>query len=506
MADTLTIHSPASGERVGEVPVATREEVVAAVARARAAQAAWAARSVEARCAVLRDVRAAILEDRDAIVNLVARESGKPRHEALLHEVMAPLELLTRFTDAAPGILAPTAIPLRLMKHRASWIHYAPRGVVGIIGPWNFPHNIPFGGAAMALLAGNGVVMKPSEFTPLVAQHVHGLYLRAGVPADLFQLVHGPGEVGAAVIEAGVDMVAFTGSVATGRRVGALCGERVIPCVLELGGKAPALVLDDADLARAVQAVLWGAFANCGQVCASVERVLVHASLYESFVERLVAAARTLRLGDPARSADVDLGPLQNARQRDVVEALVADAVAKGATVRCGGARPEGLDGLYMLPTVLTDVTRDMDIATREIFGPVVTVQPLPDDAAMIAEANDSHLGLLAYVFSRDPLRAQQVAEQLEAGTVMVNDVIVSHAMPETPWAGVKQSGIGSTHGEDALRQMCQLRHVNVDALPWLTRERWWFPYRAPDLGLFGRALAALYGRGVQRWRGLFGR
>jgi succinate-semialdehyde dehydrogenase/glutarate-semialdehyde dehydrogenase len=464
---------------------------------------AWGARSVEARCAVLRDVRAAILDDRDALVDLIARESGKPRHEALLHEVMAPLELLTTFTDAAPRLLAPTPIPLRLMKHRGSWLHYVPRGVVGVIGPWNFPHNIPFGAAAMALLAGNGVVLKPSEFTPLVARHVHALYLRAGVPEDLFQLVQGPGEVGAVLIEAGVDMVTFTGSVATGRRVGALCGARIVPCVLELGGKAPALVLEDADLDRAVHAVLWGAFANCGQVCASVERVLVHTSLYEPFVERLVAGVRALRLGDPVRSAEVDHGPLQKARQRDVVEALVADAVAKGATVRCGGARPEGLDGLYLLPTVLTGVTRDMDIATREIFGPVVTVQPMPDDAAMIAETNDSHLGLLAYVFSRDPDRAARVAEQLAAGTVMVNDVITSHAMPETPWAGVKQSGIGSTHGEEGLRQMCQVRHVNVDVLPWLTRERWWFPYRAPDLRLLGRALAALYGRGMQRWRGL---
>ncbi len=505
MADTLVIRSPASGSLVGDVPVSTREEVFDAVARARAAQAAWGARTLAARCAVLRDVRAAILDDRDAIVDLLARESGKPRHEALLHEVMAPLELLTYFTEAAPRILAPTPIPMRLMKHRGSWLHYAPRGVVGIIGPWNFPHNLPFGGAAMALLAGNGVVLKPSEYTPLIARHIHALYLRAGVPADLFQLVQGPGDVGAAVIEAGVDMVEFTGSVATGRRVGAMCGERVIPCVLELGGKAPALVLDDADLDRAVQAVLWGAFANCGQVCASVERVLVHASHYERFVARLVEGARALRLGDPSTTGDIDLGPLQNARQRAVVEALVADAVAKGATVRCGGGRPEGLEGLFHLPTVLTDVTPDMHIATREIFGPVVTVAPMDDDDAMVAAANDSHLGLLAYVFSRDPDRAQRVAERLVAGTVMVNDVISSHAMAETPWAGLKQSGVGATHGDEGLRQMCQTRHVNVDVLPWVARERWWFPYHGADLGLFGRALAALYGTGMQRWRALFG-
>ncbi len=485
--------------------VSTPDEVRAAVARARAAQPAWSARSIAERCAVLLEVRESILSHGREIVALVAKESGKPQHEGLLHEVMAPLELITYFCENAERVLAPAPIPMHLTKHRASYLHYVPRGVVGIIGPWNFPHNLPFGGAVMALLAGNAVVMKPSEYTPLIAAYVHGLYVEAGVPADLFQLVQGRGDVGATLIDAGVDMVEFTGSVATGKKVGAMCAERVIPCVLELGGKAPALVLADADLDRALAAVTWGGFANAGQVCASIERVLVHERLYDRFVEGLVTRVKALRTGDASASDDIDLGPLQNARQRDIVEARVNDAVAKGARVLCGGHRIEG-PGHFYAPTVLADVTTDMDIVNLETFGPVLPVMRFSDEEAMITEANRSHLGLLGYVFCKDAERGRRVAERIACGTVMVNDVIASHAMAETPWGGLKQSGIGVTHSDEGLRHMCQQRHVNHDLVPWMSSEPWWYPYRPQDLPRFEKALGALYGQGLAgKLRRLFG-
>lgn len=495
-ADRLVIHSPANGQLVGEVAITSPAGVRDAVARAREAQKAWGARSLQDRCRVMRDVRAHVLANTDAIVAMVAKENGKPPHEGLLHEVMAPLELLTYFTDEAERILAPKAIALRLLKHRASYIHYVPRGVVGIVGPWNFPHNIPFGGAAMALIAGNAAVIKPSEFTPLVAQLVHRLWLEAGVPADVLQVVYGYGDVGAALIDSGVDMIEFTGSVATGRKVAAACGERLIPCVLELGGKAPALVLPDANVERALEAVTWGGLANAGQVCASVERLLVHDAIYDRFVPRLVEKVKALRVGDPTAGPEIDVGPLVNERQRQIVERLVDDAVAKGAKVACGGQRVD-LPGLYYAPTVLLDVTEDMDVVNKETFGPVIPVMRLRDEDAMIAEANRSHLGLLAYVFTKDAARGRRVAERIEAGTVMVNDVIATHAMAETPWGGVKASGVGHTHGDDGLRHMCQARHVNYDALPWANRELWWYPYAAKNVPLLKKSLAVLYGRGI---------
>ncbi|MBM4391214.1 MAG: aldehyde dehydrogenase family protein [Deltaproteobacteria bacterium] len=496
----LVVRSPANGEVVGEVPISTSDEVRAAVARARAAQGAWAARPIRERMGVLLKVRELLLGDLDKIVALSARENGKPRHEGLLHEGFAPLELLTYFGTEAERILEPQPIPLRLLKHRASYIHYVPRGVVAIIAPWNFPHHLAFGGAAMALVAGNAVVIKPSEFTPLITQHVRELYVKAGVPPECIEVVYGHGDTGATLIDSGVDMVEFTGSVATGKKVAAMCGERLIPCVLELGGKAPALVLDDADQERALHATLWGGFANAGQVCASIERLLVHQKVYDSFVPRLVERVKALRMGDASASAEVDIGPLVNQRQLEIVERLVDDAVRKGATVACGGKRVDG-PGYFFEPTVLLDVTTEMDIVNRETFGPVVPVMKMPGEAEMVAEANRSHLGLLAYVFTRDGERGRRVAEQIRCGTVMVNDVIASAAMAETPWGGLKQSGLGHTHSDDGLRHMCEARHVNYDLLPWLKKELWWYPYNEKDVGMLRRMMNLLYGRGLNRFR-----
>ncbi len=495
----LVVRSPANGEVVGEVPISSADDVRAAVARARAAQPAWAARPIRERMEILLKVRELVLADLDNIVALSARENGKPRHEGLLHEGFAPLELLTYFGSEAERILEPQPIPLRLLKHRASYIHYVPRGVVAIIAPWNFPHHLAFGGAAMALVAGNAVVIKPSEFTPLITQHVRELYVKAGVPSACIEVVYGHGDAGATLIDSGVDMVEFTGSVATGKKVAAMCGERLIPCVLELGGKAPALVMDDADKERALHAVLWGGFANAGQVCASIERLLVDQKVYDAFVPRLVEHVKALRMGDASASADVDIGPLVNQRQLEIVERLVDDAVKKGATVACGGKRVDG-PGYFFEPTVLLDVTTEMDIVNKECFGPVVPVMKLHGETEMIAEANRSHLGLLAYVFTRNGERGRRVAEQIRCGTVMVNDVIASAAMAETPWGGLKQSGLGHTHSDDGLRHMCEARHVNYDILPWLKKELWWYPYNAKDVPMLRRMMNLLYGKGLKRF------
>ncbi len=497
-APSLRIHSPANGSFVGEVLIDTPESVRAAVERARRAQPAWGARSIAERCAVMLKVRQAILEHTDEIVENAAKENGKPRHEGLLHEVMTQLELISYFAAESERILAPEPIPLRLLKHRASYIHFQPRGVCAIISPWNFPNHMGFGGAAMALFAGNSVIVKPSEFTPLSAQILRRIYVEAGIPEGCIQVVNGYGDVGAALIDAGVDFVEFTGSVGTGKKVAQMCGERLIPCVLELGGKAPALVMDDADLSRSLNAVLWGGYANAGQVCASIERLVVHEKVYDRFVPALVEKVKALRVGDASASSDVDVGPLVNQRQLDIVSRLVDDAVARGARVACGGHRIEG-PGLFYAPTVLLDCTPEMEILNKETFGPVVPVMKVGSEAEAILEANRSHLGLLAYVFTKSGARGRRIAEQIRAGTVMVNDVIATAAAAETPWGGVKQSGIGVAHSDLGLRHMCEARHVNYDATPWLSRELWWYPYEAKSLPVLRRMLHALYGRGLNR-------
>ena len=296
-----------------------------------------------------------IIERTDEICNLLSKEQGKPKIEAMVHEVANLVDLIHYFTSEADRILSLSEpIPLHLLKHRASYLHWAPRGVVGIIGPWNFPFNICNAPAVVALIAGNGVLVKPSEYTPLIQDLAKDIFVEGGVPEDLFQVVHGYAETGAAVID-NVDMIEFTGSVATGRKVAAQCGERLIPCVTGFGGKAPALVLPDANLDRTAGALAWGGFATGGQVCASVERVLVHRSVVSPLLDKLLPMIQALQPGNTQADDAVQIGPLNNRRQRDMSSRGVEDAVAKGAKVLVGGhtidgpsvpsSRPTGLDG-----------------------------------------------------------------------------------------------------------------------------------------------------------------
>jgi acyl-CoA reductase-like NAD-dependent aldehyde dehydrogenase len=496
-AGKITSINPATGAPLGEVPEQGPAEVRAAVEAARHAQRAWGALPIDERARRVQRFADVLMDRAEEVIDLLVREGGKTRLEALGMEVIVVADLVRYFAKHAPRMLAPEPIPLHLLKHRASYLHFVPRGVIGIIAPWNFPFSIPIGETVMSLIAGNGVVLKPSEVTPLIAHKARELYLAAELPADLFQVVTGRGPTGAALIDAGIDYCVFTGSVATGRKVAAACGERLIPCTLELGGKAPAVVCADADLERAAQAIAWGGFANSGQVCASVERVYAVDAIHDELVGRVVELARGLRQGDASSSDDVDIGAMAWDQQVATVERLVGSAVAAGARVECGGARAPG-PGQFFQPTVLTGCRQDMDVMRKEIFGPVIPIMRVPDEDVAVQLANDSHLGLLAYVFTRDRERGKRLAERIEAGTVMVNDVLATYACPETPWGGVKQSGIGRTHSVLGLRDLCETRHVNHDRLS-LPREVWWYPYKAGTFKALLRGAKLLFGK--RFWR-----
>src|SRR5687767_479832 len=329
-AATITSINPATGEPLGDVAIATPEQVRAAVAAARAAQRDWARLSVENRCKRVAKFADVLMTRAEEMIDVLVREAGKTRLEALGMEVVVVADLVRYFTKHAPEMLAPEQIPLHLMKHRASYLHFVPRGVVGIIAPWNFPFSIPLGETMMSLIAGNGVVLKPSEVTPLVALKARELYLAAELPPDLFQVVTGRGPTGAALIDGGIDYCVFTGSVATGKKVAAACGERLIGCTLELGGKAPVIVCGDADIDRAARAIVWGGFANSGQVCASVERVYAVDAVHDALVDRIVRQARELRQGDASGSHEVDVGAMSWDAQVQHVEKLVDSAVSAG--------------------------------------------------------------------------------------------------------------------------------------------------------------------------------
>lgn len=487
----ITVRNPATGEVIGEVPIMLAEDVRRVVDRAREAQIAWGALAVVERCRRLKAFRKALVASAEALADLIVRENGKPRPEALVTEILSAVDLMHYFGRKAPEILRPKSIHLHLARHRRSYLHFRPKGVVGIISPWNFPFSIPIGEAAMAFMAGNAVVLKPSEITPLIALEAKAIWDRCGMSPDLFQVVTGGPDVGKALIDSGIDHLSFTGSVASGRKVAAACGERLIPVTLELGGKAPAIICADADIERAARALVWGGFANSGQACASVERVYAVRAIHDPLVKRVIELTRELRQGDPGKS-EVDVGSMTFSPQLEVAKRQIEDAVGKGAIVATGGAAAEGL-GIFFPPTVLTGCTPEMAVMREETFGPLLPIMAVDSEQEALRLANQSHLGLNAYVFTRDGGKALRLAEQIEAGTVMVNDVMATHGFPETPWGGLKASGLGRVHSEIGLMDLVQIRHVNYPRIP-IPREVWWFPYRESYFRMGIALLKRLFG------------
>ena len=366
--------NPATGEELGRVSLTSPEEVQAAVSRARKAQPAWASVSFKERRKVILKARALALADTEEIGQLISRETGKPVAEAISMEIVPTLDLMHYFAQQAEKLLRPQKIDIGQygLMGRTSQIVYQPLGVIGIISPWNFPWATPLDEVVMALMAGNSVVLKPSELTPLTALKIADIFKRAGLGKSLLEIATGDGSTGAALTESGVDKIMFTGNVTTGKRVAEAAAKNLTPLVLELGGKDPMIVLADANIENAARAAVWGAFANSGQACASVERCYVHESIAAEFINQVLAETRVLKQGNPTNS-DTDVGSMTNERQLKIVEDHVSDAVRKGAKVLIGGSRGPGL-GWFHEPTVLTQVDHGMKIMREETFGPVLPI------------------------------------------------------------------------------------------------------------------------------------
>ncbi|MFZ0817211.1 MAG: aldehyde dehydrogenase family protein [Candidatus Sulfotelmatobacter sp.] len=469
--------NPATGERLRELDCASEAEVLAAVARARAAQVEWAELGVRKRIAVLREFQRRLHEKKSEIAEAIAREAGKPVAEALTTEILVVLDSARFLIDNAYRLLRDEPVPHGNLatKLKSGRLMREPYGVVGIISPWNYPFSIPATETLAALVAGNAVVLKPSEFTSLVALELESLLHAAGVPRNVFQVVVGNGVTGAALVQSLIDKLVFTGSVATGKRIAAAAAERLLPLVLELGGKDPMLVLDDADVDVASSAAVWGAFLNAGQTCLSVERCYVHRSLYDAFLKACVEKTKKLNVGrglDPG----TDVGPMIHERQLRIVESHVEDAVALGARLLAGGARIPELGGNFYRPTVLADVTHEMRIMHEETFGPVLPIMAFENDEEALRLANDSEYGLAASVWTRDRVRGERLARRIQAGTVMVNDVISCFGISEAPHGGVKSSGVGRSHGRFGLEEMVRLKYLDVDQMPGM-KKVWWYGY-----------------------------
>jgi acyl-CoA reductase-like NAD-dependent aldehyde dehydrogenase len=492
--------NPATLGVVGSVPVSTSEEVAEAVAEARRAAGRWGRSSLAERRGLLGRVAAALLDAADEIAVTVTAETGKPLLESYTAELFVSLDNLVWAAENAPHVLRPERVRYRQphLRHKRGFLLYEPLGVVGVISPWNFPFGIPFTQATFAVAAGNAVVVKPSELAPLAGAWVERVFHEAGAPSGLVRVVQGGPETGEAVVRApGVAKLVFTGSSAVGRQVAAAAGERLRPVTLELGGKDPMLVFEDADLDRAVAGALWGGFSNCGQVCSAVERIYVARPLYEAFAEELARRARRLRIGR-GDHLETELGPLVVEERRAHVEELVEDALARGAELRAGGRRPEvDLPGWFYEPTVLTGVEPAARAEREEIFGPVVTVAPFAGDEEAVRLANGSSFGLGASLWTADLERARRLAARLDAGSVWTNDVSYSYGTGQASWGGTKESGFGRTHSKHGLYDLSRVKFADLDRgrvpVPW------WFPYDEGALGGFRGMLELLYGDGFAR-------
>jgi acyl-CoA reductase-like NAD-dependent aldehyde dehydrogenase len=497
LAETVEIvsYDPATGEEIGRAPQPSDAGVKRAVQLARELQPGWAALSFAQRGRIILQAREIVLAEMDEIATLISRETGKPVAEAISMEITPTLDLMQYFARRSARLLRSQKIDIGQygLMGRSSRIVYGPLGVVGIISPWNFPWATPLDEVVMALMAGNAVLVKPSELTPLTALKIGEVFRRAGLKEGLLSVLTGDGATGVALIDAPVDKIMFTGSVATGKRVAEAAAKHLTSVVLELGGKDPMIVLADAHLDNAVRGVVWGAFANAGQACASVERCYVHESVAPEFIKRVVAETRALKQNIGTRD-DTDIGAMSSERQLRIVDEHVQDAIKRGAQVLTGGRRAANLAGSFYEPTVLTDVTHEMQVMTEETFGPVLPIMTFKTDDQAVAWANNSIYGLTASVWTKDIARGKRLAARIEAGTVMVNEVIYTHALAQTPWGGVKQSGFGRTHGRLGLLELVSPKHVHVNSFSFLP-DVWWFRYSPPAGNLF-RGLAKRFTTG----------
>jgi acyl-CoA reductase-like NAD-dependent aldehyde dehydrogenase len=500
---TLESFNPATGELVGTVPTIAPEQVQAVVDDVARIQPAWAELSLKDRGSYMKRAAEALLDDIDEIAELLVREQGKPRVEAYTMELLPTVDALHWCAKAGQKVLANEKVRMTqaFTLSKSAHFSYEPIGVVGVIAPWNYPWSIPFGEVAIALMAGNGVVLKPASLTPLLGERIRDVFEKGGLPEGLVRVVHGGGAVGEALARSSVGKVFFTGSVEVGRHVGGVCAAELKGSVLELGGKDPMIVCADADLDNAVSGAIWGGFANAGQTCSGIERVYVVREIADRFTERVAAETERMRLGDPLEW-ETEIGPMTSDGQYEIVVELIEDAVASGATKLCGGpTEVAGLPGKFVAPTVLSGVTHEMRIMREEIFGPVLPIVVVDSEQEAIELANDSEFGLGASVWTKDRQRGERIARRVESGMVWINDHSFSHGACQCAWGGVKHSGLGRSHSKFGFYECVNIKQNAWE--PGFARDFWWHPYDR-TLGEAVQASAkALYGKGATRTEAL---
>ena len=499
----LESSNPATGELIGTVETIKPDQVQAVVDDVAEVQPFWAQLSLADRARYLRRAAEVLVEEVDEVAELLTREQGKPLTESYTMEVVPTIDVLHWCADEGPKILAdePIRMGQALFLSKKAKFSYEPLGVVGVIAPWNYPWSIPFDEVAMALMAGNGVVLKPASLTPLLGERIRETFEKGGLPEGLVRVVHGGGAIGAALCESSARKIFFTGSVEVGRAVGEICAKHLKGSVLELGGKDPQIVCSDADLANAISGCVWGGFANAGQTCSGIERTYVVRDVADRFIDGVVSRAGSLTVGDPMEW-ETEIGPMVSEDQFSVVSDLVDDALSGGAERVAGGPREvPGFSGSFIAPTVLAGVEDEMRIMKEEIFGPVVPIIVVESEEEALRRANDSNFGLGASIWTKDRAKGERMAKRVESGMVWINDHSYTHAACQCSWGGVKESGLGRSHSKFGFYECVDVKLVAWE--PGITRDFWWQPYDR-TLGEAVRASARLlYGRNGERLKAL---
>jgi succinate-semialdehyde dehydrogenase/glutarate-semialdehyde dehydrogenase len=503
LSNTIKSINPANLDTLAEVQITPSGAVVEALIKSRKAFENWSNLPLKIRLAKIENFQQLLIKHKDEIARLITLESGKPLLESYMAELSGPLDTCAWLLKEANGLLAKTSINISspLLLGKKHYLQYEALGVIGIISPWNYPFSIPVMTMLMALTAGNTIILKPSEKTPLVGLKIGELFKQAGFSEDIVTIITGGAEVGEQLAKADLARLIFTGSVKTGVKIINAAAPNVTPVSLELGGKDAAIVLPDAPVERTAQAITWGAFTNAGQACASIERVyIVRSENSEALVKRIVQLVSQLKVGDPLLES-TEIGPLIDVQQFDHAVNLIEQAVSAGAKIVCGGEklsspefRDKGLTGYFYQPTVLTNVNHTMRIMQEETFGPALPIMIVDSIEEAIKLANESHYALTASIWSANLSRAKSIANKIHVGTVFINDCLYSHAVAELPWGGLKKSGFGRSHSAFGLLDLVNIKHISVDTLSWLPR-LWWYPYHASKFKTVRYGLEYMHGK-----------
>jgi acyl-CoA reductase-like NAD-dependent aldehyde dehydrogenase len=496
-SNVIVSASPATGRKLGEVPVTPLDALPAIMDTARSAQKAWFEAGLAFRLEVLRRWQDSLRRNFDRIVGMVVAEQGRPPFEAL-SEFFSCIDLFAYYQRTAAHTLMVKRQFVLLAPHHQHWTVRQPYGVALIITPWNFPLILSIAPIAAALVTGNTVIFKPSEYSTQVGELLARTVRESGIPEGVFQIVHGAGEVGAALIEQQPDKICFTGSTATGRKIAAIAGERLIPITLELGAKDAAIVLEDADLDRTAHGIVWGSLFNAGQACLSIERIYVARPIAEPLMQKMAAVIEKFIKVGAGESPGITMGVLTTEAQLKIVEGQVREALASGARLICGGKVLEGLNGRAYAPTILTDLTPEMRLMREETFGPVLAVVPIDSPEEGVQAANALGYGLTGSVWTRDRARGLALMEQLEVGHASLNDHIITASVPQLAWGGVKNSGYGRSRGAEGLLDMTYAKVYSAERLFALPRELFWYPYASGKYNLLRRFINIYY---ATTWR-----